>query len=287
MLGHSPKTILHPTPAWARYPQLQWQSIRHLNLLRELFVPSPSPKSFRHESLLNACQLKHLPSPAGIKLRLKAGPDLPSERLTLSEAQACLKPLHHLNLSAHRHVATDKKIFLRKNKTYEILPLTLPTDFVPKILKNTPQRHVYDSSDGFPDEGHHAGRGRQVHLTVYLPPKHLARSLKMAYTCLLQGCRVEFHLHRKSDDLRVQNTVDWVLKHSLHLRPDVILMAMPEGTEMLALPATIKSPMGEELVWALELPEALSKAGCRTPKHIKNRAQWGQVRTTNQASDGE
>ena len=63
----------------------------------------------------------------------------------------------------------------------------------------------------------------------------------MAYGGLVQGCRIEFHLHQKSNDVRLENTVDWALEHSLHLRPDVILMAMPEGTEPLGLPATSKS----------------------------------------------
>ena len=84
--------------------------------------------------------------------------------------------------------------------------------------------------------------------------------------------------------MRVENTVDWALEHSLHLRPDVILMAMPEGTEVLGLPATSKSHMGEELIWAFELPEALSKVGRRTPGHIKKRAMWGHVQTKNEAS---
>lgn len=109
----------------------------------------------------------------------------------------------------------------------------------------------------------------------------------MAYGGLLQGCRIELHLHQKSSDVRVLNTVDSALQHSLHLRLNVILMAMPKGTELLGLPAISKSHMGEELIWAFELPEALSKVGRRTPGQIKNRAMWGHGRTTNEASGSE
>ena len=94
----------------------------------------------------------------------------------------------------------------------------------------------------------------------------------------------------------MENTVNWALKHCLHLRPDVILRAMPEGTELLGLPATSKDHMGEELVWAFELPETLAEVGQRTPDHIKKRAMWGRrettamygrTQTTNEAPDGE
>ena len=73
----------------------------------------------------------------------------------------------------------------------------------------------------------------------------------------------------------MENTVDWAIENSLHLRPDTILRAMPEGTEMLGLPATSKSHMGEELVWVFELPRTLAKAGHTTPAYIKKRAMWG------------
>ena len=290
------------TLAWRRHNCLQKQQIRHLKLLHELFVLPPFPISAKNQAHLDASQPKHLPAPVDIELDLSHGPNVQPERLTLSETQARLKPLYHLTLSTHQlslpspslngvHQSLgDKKLYLRKDKTYRILPLNLPKDFVPNILPDKWPNQGKRSPSGkqvkfqnFP----HAGRGRQVHFTIYTPPAHLYSSLVMAYGCLLQGCRIEFHLHQKSNDVRVENTVDWALEHNLHLRPDVILMAMPEGTEVLGLPATSKSHMGEELIWALELPEALSKAGRRTPGHIKKRAMWGHVQTTDEASASE
>lgn len=273
-----------------KYNCLPRQQTRHLKLLHELFVSKPFPISAENQAQLDACQPKRLPSPVDIQLDLSNDPNVQPERLTLSETQARLNPLSHLTLSTHLLNVGDKKLYLGKDKTYRILPLTLPKDFVPKILPDNWQHQGKRRPSGknvevqkFP----HAGRGRQVHFTIYTPPAHLYSTLVMAYGCLLQGCRIEFHLHQKSNDVRDENTVDWALEHSLHLRPDVILKAMPEGTELLGLPATSKSHMGEELVWALELPDALSKAGSRTPGHIKKRAMWGHVQTTDKASASE
>ena len=296
------KAVSRNTLAWRKYNCLPRQQTRHLRLLHELFVTKPFPISAENQAQLNACQPKRLPSPVDIQLDLSNGPNVQPERLTLSETQARLKPLSHLTLSTHllslsdpsltvsHQSVGDKKLYLGKDKTYRILPLTLPKDFVPNILPDKWQHQGKRKPSGknvkfqkFP----HAGRGRQVHFTIYSPPAHLYLTLVMAYGCLLQGCRIEFHLHQKSNDVRVQNTVHWAMEHSLHLRPDVILKAMPEGTELLGLPATSKSRMGEELIWALELPEALSKAGSRTPDHIKKRAMWGHVQTTDKASAGE
>ena len=285
-----------------RHNCLQKQQKRHLKLLHELFVLPPFPISAKNQAQLNSCRRKHLPTPANIKLDLSHGPNLQPERLALSEMQARLKPLYHLNLSTHEpslHAVPvngvhqslgGKELYLKKDKTYQISPLTLPKDFVPSIFPDqwaTKGKRKPSGEQVKLQKFPHAGRGRQVHFTIYTSPAHLYSALVKAYENLLQGCRIEFHLHQKSNDVRVENTVDWALKHSLHLRPDVILMAMPEGTEVLGLPATSKSHMGEELIWALELPEALSKVGCRTPGHIKKRAMWGHVKTTAGASRGE
>ena len=296
------KAVSRNTLVWRRHSCLQKQQIRHLKLLHELFVSPPFPISAKNQALLNASQPKNLPPPIDIELDLSHGHGVQPEHLTLSETQARLKPLYHLTLSTHhlslrpppltgvQESLRNKKLYLGKDKTYQISPLTLPKDFIPKILpdkwSNQGRRRPSGKQVEF-QKFPHAGRGRQVHFTIYTPPAHLYSSLVMAYGCLLQGCRIEFHLHQKSKDERLENTVDWALEHSLHLRPDVILMGMPEGTEMLGLPATSKSHMGEELIWVLELPEALSKVGYRTPGRIKKRAMWGQVQTTGEASGSD
>ena len=289
---------------WRRHSCLQKQQVRHLKLLHELFVSPPFPISQSQQALLDACQPKHLPTPVDIKLDLSHGPGGECERLTLSEAQTRLKPLCHLNLFIHQpplpapsssgvHQSVgDKELYRMKDKTYQISPLILHKYLVPmsRIILHDPFCRTKRTPSGKQVKVlkfTRAGRGREVHFTIYSPPSFLHSCLVMAYECLLQGCRIEFHLHQKSNDVRVENTVDWALEHSLHLRPDVILKAMPEGTELLGLPATSKSHMGEELVWALELPEALSKVGVRTRGRIKKRAMWGHVQTKDKASAPE
>lgn len=286
MLRHFPTALLRSTVAGSkcccRCPQSQ-QS-RRLNLLHELFVKPPFPISAKNQADLNACQPKDLSSPTSIELNLVSAATTHPERLTLSELKDRLKPLHHLNLSTHHVSPSDdlyvcaeyKKLYLT-NKTYHIKPLKIPKDFTPNVL---PDKSVDHSKRrrGKPTIRHHfphAGRGRQIHLTITSPPPHLALLLARAYCFLLQGCRIEFHLHQKSKDKQVENNLDWALEHCLHLRPDVIMKAMPKGTEMLVLPAVSKSTALQELVWALELPEALSKAGARTPEHVKKKARWG------------
>ena len=272
---------------------LQKQQVRHLKLLHQLFVSPPFPISKKNQAHLDASQPKLLPTPVDIELDLSHGPSGEIERLTLSEAQTRLKPLHYLDPSSLKGYKSvqDKELYRRKDKTYQISLLGLRKQ--PSAHKVLPDNWSHKGKQipsgkqievqKFP----RAGRGREVHYTIYTPPSHLLSSLAMAYGCLLEGCRIEFHLHQKSNDVRVQNTVDWALEHSLHLRPDVILKAMPEGTELLGLPATSKSHMGEELVWALELPKALSRVGCRTPDRIKKRAMWGHVQIMDEASTTE
>ena len=95
---------------------------------------------------------------------------------------------------------------------------------------------------------------------------------------------MEFHLHQKSKD-RHNRTVDWALAHCLHLRPDSILAAMPEGTTTLAEPGTSdmsfkkKLPKNidqakSHLMWVLEHEEALNRGHAGTPEHIKKLATW-------------
>ena len=295
MLGQSPTALLRYNAVGWKYRCLQSQQIRRLKLLHELFVQRPFPICAKNQALLDARQFKDLSSTTNIELNLYSPPMAQPERLTLSEIQDRLRPLHHLSLSTHRVSPTgdlyrcpvDKKLYITNNKTYEILPLKLPKDFIPTIIPDALLDRSKRTPSGRPVKRHqfiHAGRGVQIHLTPTSPPSHLGSILARAYRGLLQGCRIEFHLHQKSNDVRLKNTVDWVLEHSLHLRPDVILRAMPEGTEMLALPAVSKSDKLEELTWALELPETLKKAGHTTPSYIKKRAMGELPRTTNDIS---
>lgn len=128
-----------------------------------------------------------------------------------------------------------------------------------------------------------AGRGKEFHLTTTTAPSHLRNTLRISYKYILEGTRMEFHLHPKSK--KDDPSVDHALAHSMHLRPDSILAAMPPGTTMLAEPATTdlsfkkKLPrnldlMTSQVMWAMENAEALKRAKVVTPKRVKKLGQW-------------
>ena len=133
-----------------------------------------------------------------------------------------------------------------------------------------------------------AGRGKEIHLTTSCTPSHFRNTLHISYKYILEGSRMEFHLHPKSERAKSKDdpTVDWALAHCMHLRPDSILAAMPSGTTMLAEPATTdwsfkkKPPRNlddrkSEVMWAMENTEALRRAkAVVTPKRVKESGQW-------------
>lgn len=93
---------------------------------------------------------------------------------------------------------------------------------------------------------------------------------------------MEFHLHQRSKNTETSPspTVDWALANCMHLRPDSILAAMPEGTTMLAEPATTdlsfkkKIPKNlqeatSQVMWAVDNEAALKRASVMTPERMK------------------
>lgn len=132
-----------------------------------------------------------------------------------------------------------------------------------------------------------AGRGKEAHLTTSCGPTFLHHSLRIFYKVLLQGARMEIHLHRKSVKARKpdDHPVDWALAHCLHLRPDSILAAMPWGTTILAHPCTsnlsFKKRMPHnveettsQVMWAMENQAALHRQGANTPIYVKQQGKW-------------
>lgn len=129
-----------------------------------------------------------------------------------------------------------------------------------------------------------AGRGKEAHLTTTYTPQSLHHLLSTSYKYILEGTRMEFHLRQKSNNSKGR-TVDWALANCMHLRPDSILAAMPEGTTMLAEPAvtdlSFKTKLPKNLqeqmsqvMWALENEKALQRAGEGTSKRVKMLARW-------------
>lgn len=139
-----------------------------------------------------------------------------------------------------------------------------------------------------------AGRGKEIHLTTSCTPSYLLHTLRISYKYILEGSRMEFHLHPKSEKAKSKDdpTVDWALAHCMHLRPDSILAAMPLGTTMLAEPATSdwsfkkKSPKNlddrkSEVMWAMENTEALRRAkAVMTSKRLKKIGQWPEKKAS-------
>lgn len=132
-----------------------------------------------------------------------------------------------------------------------------------------------------------AGRAKEIHLTTSATPSFLRNQLRISYKYILEGSRMEFHLHQKSERAKSEDdpSIDWALAHCMHLRPDSILAAMPLGTTMLATPATTdlsfkKKPpkildhRRSQVMWAMENAEALARAKVVTPNRVKQMGKW-------------
>lgn len=98
--------------------------------------------------------------------------------------------------------------------------------------------------------------GGEIFLPTTLPPSHMTPHLKVAYNRLEAEMTVEFHLRPKvhQPDL----SVEWALRYMPHLRPDVILQSMPEGTVVIVPPVEsclrpnslhLKREYLSELIW--------------------------------------
>ena len=235
----------------------RFQGSRAFHLLHTLFtteVPEYTAK------VLATVKKKTYPPAEKIPLKLLDWKSDKIVTMTLSRALQLLKPCSYLASAGPG--------------TYRVR--TFPEPVSIKVIK----RPALSSYKPYT----RAGRGKEVYLTTTCTPSYLLHVLSTSYKRILEGTRVEFHLRQNSKDSKDQ-TVDWALANCMHLRPDSILAAMPEGTIMLAEPAVTdlsfkkKQPKNlqeqlNQVMWVLENPEALERAGERTPKEIKKRARW-------------
>ena len=110
-----------------------------------------------------------------------------------------------------------------------------------------------------------AGWSKEFPLTTTEHGGRLQLILSKAYTFLLQGIGVEFCLSQKVKDINKPNTVDWALENAPHLRPDTILSAMPEGSQILVQPCTTTASRRvikhSSVIWSVEHPPSLQKYG--------------------------
>lgn len=117
-----------------------------------------------------------------------------------------------------------------------------------------------------------AGQSKEIHITTDLHPKSVKHFLRLAYGHLQTGSRVEFHLRPKYN--KIDLTVDWALGNLPYLRPDVILMCMPEGTKVIVPPlenvlrVKLHRPEGKkirEIMWAFsQRPEDIPSEDPKT-----------------------
>lgn len=152
--------------------------------------------------------------------------------VTLSQALKLIRPSTYLANTSPSS----------RNPRYTILPLKQAA------FKKTPEQRK---------RGKLGAQTKEFHLRPSCSPPHIAQVMSKSYAFILEGYRVEFHLRgpapaKENEDY---STVDWALKNSMHLRPESILAAMPEGTTYLMEPVTD----GDEIIWALEHKEHLKE----------------------------
>ncbi|MCJ1454239.1 hypothetical protein MMC28_004591 [Mycoblastus sanguinarius] len=202
---------------------------------------------------IEAVQKKELPSAHGLSLRLLDSGHSILGTMTLTEALRHVEPASHL---AHW-----------KEDTYRIIPLRIPDKtelFGCETRGLTQRKKVFKRK----------GRGKELYLSTTPDPMLLSTILSKAYTFLLRGARVEFHLRQKTDRKLEDMTVDWALENRLHLRPDSILAAMPKGSTMLACPCTVSTEKLPSLMWAVEHKPSLLGGGDATSRAIKQLGTW-------------
>lgn len=243
-----------------------FQGSRAFHLVHNLFKKDRDPAA---EAQLATVTRKIYPRAEEISLKLVDGGRDEVATMTLSQALQRLKPLDYLAEAGP--------------KVYRIQ--TFPDPGPVKVLEHV-SGHAYKPWT-------RAGRGKELHLTTSCTPEFLRHVLAISYKYVLEGTRMEFHLHQKAKG-KGDRTVDWALANCMHLRPDSILAAMPEGTTMLAEPAVTdlsfkKRPpknlkeATSQVMWAVENREVLKRADAATPKSVKKLGKWPE---TTKWSDG-
>lgn len=222
-------------------------SSRSLHLLHEIFTGGEKAPKARFEAI----RKKVLPPAEGITLNSVDTDDSRLGNVTLKEALPHIKPSAPLVMRGTK----DGRIIWR------IKTVKFPS---PK------ERLTYFKR---------AGRSKEFHLTPETSQSFLLRVMKKTHEFLLQGARVEFVL---SGSKKAKETVDWTLQNRPDLRPDVILPAMPTGTQMLAHPCAVPG-RGQEgrgslersnVHWAMEHVPSLRQENAPTPEWIKEMARW-------------
>ena len=223
---------------------------REIHVLHEMFAKKPN------DMQLSSIRRKELPPADMISLELLGVEGKRFGVMTLPQAW------DHI-----RHSETPSHLAQIDSGSYRIQPLKVDTD--EKNLNK--QRSTMKRMK-------RAGQSKEFPFTTTERSGHLQLILSKAYTFLLQGIRVEFSLSQKTKGINKVNTVDWALENALHLRPDTILSAMPEGSKMLVQPCTAAAAKNvikhSSVIWSVEHPPSLNKYGRPTSNALYKMGQW-------------
>jgi hypothetical protein len=142
------------------------------------------------------------------------------------------------------------------------LPSEKPVYRIVQLMK-------FPSSQKRSAEFKRAGTGKELHVTTTSSDGTWKHTVSKAHEFLSKGWRVEFHV-RPIIKNKV-NTIDWALRNALHMRPEVITAAMPEGTQVLMPPVQD----GTELLWVLDHEKNRLKAGYTRRKPTQSKMPIG------------
>ena len=220
---------------------------RRLHLVHEIFTKYPNGK-------LAACEKQNLKvQPKPFTILKPSGPVMVN---SVEEALEHIEPMTHLTKAGG-------------DQAYQISKLKPPPPTVDK------------QSGGIKETaGCRDGNAREFHLKSKANSLHLAHVLSKAYQVLSFKTtdlrRVEFHVHTEEG-----YSIDWLLENCPHLRPEMMLAAMPLETIVLAPPLVDR---GRKLMWALYRTQTPAEA---REKEKLRRAELQAKRSLHEAANLE
>ena len=205
---------------------------RKLHLIHDIFAPRPSYQLDKlRTKIISDIELapcKLVESPSGSEDSI----------VTLHELLPMIQPFHYLEAEGPQG-STEIKAEEVANLRYKIVELPVWSG---PWSRQKDKKHK------------RLGSSKEIHLTTSLRPGAFKHFLGVAAYILQKRDRVEFHLRAKRGNKAM--TVDWALQNLPHLRPEVILRSMPEGTSVFIPPVVNKKL--EELIWAFSNKESES-----------------------------
>ncbi|KAL8801792.1 MAG: hypothetical protein Q9223_006875 [Gallowayella weberi] len=195
----------------------------------------------RDPSSLKHLSIKKLIDPTECSIQFEAGTKQ-VKQLPLSEVLLALEPGRYLhNVTESKTVSGDAD----RISTYRIAP-------IPGILKKAQPRVQEKKSATIKGLNYvRAGRAKELHMTSAIGLSGYSHRLQQSYNHILDGSRVELHVHLDKKDVRTM-TIDAVMTRSPHLRPEAIMGGMPTGTAIMHGPFWENKKGQKQLIWVME-----------------------------------